>query len=122
MHEQSLAKNLLRQVDQIRREHDSHRVVEVRVEIGPLSGVEPMLLTSAFERLCTDEETRTASLVINEVDLTVECRLCHRQFVVRDYVFRCPECGGNVNVIRGADVQLVNVSLQFDDTAEETIA
>lgn len=122
MHEQSLVKNLLRQVDQIRREHDAPRVFEVRIEIGPLSGVEPMLLKIAFEQLCNEEEMRAAFLVIDEVELTVKCRSCHDQFAVRENDFRCPTCGGNVNVIRGDTIQLVSVSLQCDETAEETVA
>ena len=121
MHEQSLVRNLLRQVDQIRRENSAQRVVEVCVEIGPMSGVEPLLLSSAFDQLRCDDMAM-ARLVIDQVDLLAECGLCDEQFEVRNFCFRCPTCGGNVRVIRGDELQLVSVSLGNDQLSEETVA
>ena len=51
MHEHSLVRSLLDQVEQLRRENGAVSVDVVTVEIGPLSGVEPDLIHSAFEQL-----------------------------------------------------------------------
>ena len=111
MHEQSLVRNLLRQVDEIRRQHDADRVTEVRVEIGPLSGVEPLLLASAFELLKQGTTAVTAILVIDEVSLLARCDACIIQFEVNDFVFRCPKCDGNVIVTGGDELVLVSISM-----------
>ena len=116
MHEQSLVRNLLRQVDQIRRDNDAERIVEVRMEMGPLSGVEPSLLASAFDQLGCEDTVKSASLVIDQVELLAECGSCSEQFEVRGFYFRCPLCGGNVKVIRGDQLQLVSVSLESETT------
>jgi hydrogenase nickel incorporation protein HypA/HybF len=120
MHEQSLVRNLLKQVDQIRRDHGASRVAEVRVELGPLSGVEPALLTSAFEQLANDETVDSASLVIDEVELIAKCEACQTEFEVQDFQFRCPDCEGNVKVIQGDELLLISVCLDSEALAQET--
>lgn len=111
MHEQSLVRNLLKQVDEIRRQHDARCVTEVQVELGPLSGVEPLLLASAFELLKSDTSAASAMLVIDEVRLLAACEPCNNQFEISDFVFRCPTCEGNVKVIRGDEFCLVSISV-----------
>lgn len=119
MHEESLVRALLKQVDQLRREHHAQQVTEVRVEAGPLSGVEPMQLVSAFERLAPASTVAGARLVVDEVPLLASCKSCDREFQVSDFVFYCPNCGGNARVIRGDQVQLVSVSLRSEEPTEE---
>ena len=117
MHEQSLAKNLLLQADAIRREHHASRITEIRVEIGPLSGVEPPLLTSAFYRLSSDDPFCDAVLAIDQVDLVGQCRDCNEEFLIQDFNFCCPKCSGNIRVTRGDELHLVSVSLESDEMA-----
>ena len=68
MHEFSLVRSLLEQVDRLVIEQGGRAAVEVRVEIGPLSGVEPLLVKAAFTQLNGD-----ATLIIDEVPLTTRC-------------------------------------------------
>jgi hydrogenase nickel incorporation protein HypA/HybF len=118
VHEQSIVKNLLRQADQVRRAHNGQRLVEVRVEIGPLSGVEPALLQSAFLQLCNGD-LLSSRLVIDEVDLIAQCKSCGGQFTVRDFCFRCPTCQGNVKVVQGDQIHLVSVQIGNDPLTGE---
>ena len=121
MHEQSLVRALLKQVEEIRREHDAEHVTEVYVEVGPLSGVEPLLLATAFEQLSPKSSVTGAKLVIDEVALLAQCDSCSCEFEVSDFVFRCPTCGGNVRVLRGDAFQLASVSLKSDASIEEPV-
>ena len=122
MHEQSLVRALLKQVEAVRLQHDGRTVSEVRVEMGPLSGVEPLLLATAFEQLVPQSPAAGAALVIDEVALWAECTSCSREFEVRDFVFRCPTCGGSVKVTRGDEFQLVSVSLKSSDSPQELLS
>lgn len=122
MHERSLVRELLRQVDAIRLQHEAERVSEVRVRVGPLSGVEPLLLASAFEELVADSRAAGASLVIDEVPLLAVCKLCDRQMEVTDFVFRCRNCDGNVHVTQGDEFELISVSLSESVAAEEAVS
>jgi hydrogenase nickel incorporation protein HypA/HybF len=121
MHEHSLVRNLLKQAERIRRQHDADRIIEVRVEVGPLSGVEPLLLASAFELLTAEANLAGARLLIDEVALSARCESCQCEFEVNDFVFRCHRCGGNVTVTRGDELQLVSVSLQSGEPAREMV-
>ena len=51
MHERSLVRSLLAQVQALAAEHPADRVAAIRVRIGEFSGVEPELLQSAYEEL-----------------------------------------------------------------------
>ena len=116
MHEHSLVRTLLGQVDRLCKTHGGVSVLEVRVQIGPLSGVEPLLVASAFERLQDGTSAADAELVINEVPLEVQCPHCGQESEIRDFCFRCQRCGhDNVRIVRGDEFQLVSVKLDSID-------
>jgi hydrogenase nickel incorporation protein HypA/HybF len=109
MHEASLVKALLEQVDRLVSEHDAAAIEEVRVRIGPLSGVEPLLVTAAFERLAP----AGAILVVDEVPLTARCRDCDELFELTQFRFRCPQCEStDVDVIEGDVFMLESITIR----------
>ncbi len=69
MHERSLVRSLLKQVQQLCTEHAASEVAEIEVEIGPLSGVEPLLVREAFDMLSKDSVGGAAQLMIREIPL-----------------------------------------------------
>lgn len=115
MHEESLVRTLLEQVKQIAAEHGG-RALEVRISIGPLSGAEPLLLSSAFERLADLLANPEIQLTIDQVPLEVDCLACGSRYEPLNFCFRCPICSSTkANVFRGDAVLLESVGLAFDD-------
>ena len=113
MPEHSLVRALLRQVENVQCESGGGQVVEIRVSLGPLSGVEPLLVQSAFEQVAPAILGDAASLVIDLVPLSAQCRACLNDFDLAELVFRCPQCGGHdVRVTAGDEVQLVSVTIR----------
>lgn len=113
MHEESLVRSLLKQVESIAADHDATRIDAIEVEIGPLSGVEPLLVESAFERVSQAAGFENTNLQINIVPLTEECLACATSFESGDPVFCCPACSSNnVRITRGDQFRLMNVVLQ----------
>ena len=118
MHEQSFAQALIRQVEQVVAENGGGRVAEIRVQVGPLSGVEPLLLRSAFEFCVPTTCAVHAKLVIDEVPLTAVCAECDHTFELADYRFRCPRCEAeSVRVTQGDDFQLMSVTIGTTEPA-----
>lgn len=118
MHERSLARNILAQAEAIAAQQAGGRVREVRVQAGPLSGVEPLLLQSAFEELA-HRAGGTARLVVEEVPLVARCP-CGCEFEVVGFDFLCPRCGdGLARVIQGEDLQLVSITVDGQVQGEE---
>ncbi len=112
MHEQSLVKSLLRQVDEVLIENRGSWASSVEVEIGPLSGVEADLVRSAFEQLSAGTRCSNATLLIQLSLLVVRCRDCLSESRLAGFVFRCHHCGsGNVQVISGDALRLLSVTM-----------
>ena len=116
MHERSLVLALIRQTEQVVAENGGGCVSEIRVQVGPLSGVEPLLLQSAFTQCKPEIWNDRVQLVIEEVLLTAECRQCAHSFVIDDFHFRCPLCeSDSVRVTQGDQFQLVSVTIDQID-------
>ncbi len=112
MHEFSLVRSLLEQVDRIVVSNHGRTAVEVRVELGPLSGVEPLLVKEAFTQLVAASHHRDAVLVIDEVPLTARCQSCHTEFELEGFRFLCPNCDSReTSVIRGDKFRLMDVTI-----------
>jgi hydrogenase nickel incorporation protein HypA/HybF len=120
MHETSLVQSLLTQVITILHGHPGSRVESIRVEIGPLSGVEPLLISSAFDRLVEATPCRGAALRIEQIDLTARCRDCGSEFVVPQFHFVCTSCASNrVTILRGDEFRLLDVTIDGDGCSGE---
>jgi hydrogenase nickel incorporation protein HypA/HybF len=122
MHEASLAKNLLQQVCAIQRGHPLTRIAEVEIECGPMSGVEPLLLSAAFGRLVTDDGLEEIELIIQEVALKAICQVCQQQNVIHDYQFICSHCQSNkLDITQGDCVRLMSVNLIPIESCEASV-
>ena len=119
MHEASLVWSLLKQVECLADEHHSTAVKRIEVEIGPLSGVEPLLVRSAFEMLALGSVASAAELVITEVDLKAQCQACGGEFVLDAFRFVCPQCASrSIRVTHGDEFRLLNVMLETAEPLE----
>ena len=112
MHEASLVRSLLRQIGELLAEHQGESVTSVRVELGPLSGVEPELVKIAFAELVEESPCRGAELTIEEVPLTACCRACGAETKIEAYRFLCPTCGSSqLRMTGGDEFRLLDVVL-----------
>ena len=122
MHEFSLVRSLLEQVDEIVISNHGRSAKEIHVEIGPLSGVEPLLVKEAFEQLSGSRSRETSirvltnsatTLVIDEVPLTARCQDCCTEFELSNFRFICPNCGGReTRILRGDAFRLMSVTIE----------
>lgn len=113
MHETSLVRSLLNQVERLRETHGGSSVRQIEVEIGPLSGVEPLLVREAFDRLAEAFPCVDAELVIHEVSLRACCRDCRAEFTLQSFRFECPKCASrSIRVTHGDEFRLLNVTLE----------
>ena len=119
MHERSLVQRLLQQVQQIVSEDGGGQVSEVRVQVGDLSGVEPLLFQAAFEEMVSDVFSSECLLDLEIVPVMAVCNDCGQQFEIVDFQFRCPVCQtGAVQVIQGDQVKLISIKVNSDNPIE----
>ena len=112
MHEASLVRSLLRQVSELLVEHAGDSVISIRVEMGPLSGVERPLVEIAFADQVDSTPCRGAELQVEEVPLSAVCRDCGNEFDMKRFRFVCPACESTrVQVTGGEDFRLLDIEI-----------
>ena len=110
MHELSICQALLTQVDQIARENGAAAVTEINVDVGPLSGVVPQLLSQAFTFAKTNSKAACAELVINESVILLRCQICHHESQAETNALICGQCGDwRTTLIRGDELMLRDI-------------
>jgi hydrogenase nickel incorporation protein HypA/HybF len=116
MHEMSFIKSLLQQVEKVLAENDAIQPVEIKVEIGPLTGVEIDLVRSAYAQRVVGTRYASTALVINEVPLVIRCLRCQAETELSSFVFRCSQCPScSVQVISGDAFRLKSVLVCDND-------
>jgi hydrogenase nickel incorporation protein HypA/HybF len=113
MHERSLVQSLIRQVESILVEEGDGTATEIVVSIGPLSGVEPLLVQSAFEQLAPNSPLAGAQLVIHPSELTASCRRCDESFVVQSFRFCCTACQSpEIQITSGDEFRILTITIE----------
>ena len=110
MHERSLIATLLKQVARIQAEQGGGSVTEIAVEVGPLSGVEPVLLKSSFDKMSKDFPNSV--LIVNEIAITALCQDCGQTNTMDRFRSQCSKCHSEKMQITGGDTfRLLHVTL-----------
>ena len=112
MHEMSICQALLDQVERIAQEQCASQVDSIVLSIGPLSGVEPVLLERAFEVARLQTVAENSTLEIETGPIVVECRSCGASGEAGVNSLVCPSCGDwQVNVVQGDELLLMRVEV-----------
>jgi hydrogenase nickel incorporation protein HypA/HybF len=114
MHEWSLVRALLRQLETLAEQHPHSCITQVRVRVGEFSGVEPELLKGAYQQLVPSTTMRGAELLVDSVRLEAECRNCGNRFAVEQFHFECPVCCRSLLTICGGE-ELMLESVVLED-------
>jgi hydrogenase nickel incorporation protein HypA/HybF len=113
MHELSLARALIRQIEGLAQQHSARRVVSIRVQIGEFSGVEPELLSSAFQELSISGTCSSAELIVERTQLRAVCEACGNEFRILEFKFVCPSCGSPMlEIVGGEEMMLESILVE----------
>jgi hydrogenase nickel incorporation protein HypA/HybF len=113
MHERSLVRSLLNQIEEVAVQHHASQVTSVSVEIGPLSGVEAECVRLAYDELREGTCCEHAILVIEPSGLVIRCLECALESQLASFLFRCESCGsGRVQVVSGDAFRLLSITVQ----------
>ena len=115
MHEISIAQKLIEQVAEVVDREGVSCISTVRIRVGPLSGVVPYALRSAFEIARHGTVCAKATLEIDEMPVRLACAACGEQVLKQPFDFRCPQCGGGGRLIGGRELELHAVVVDEPD-------
>lgn len=122
MHEVSLVRSLISQAITAAEPVTPAGIRKIRVIVGPLTGVEPMLVQQAFDALKDSASLTDCQLAIDEQRLEAICLACEQTFVVDDFVFSCPSCASpRVSITHGEDFRLVSIDVDDEVSVESQL-
>jgi hydrogenase nickel incorporation protein HypA/HybF len=108
----SICQGLISQVEKIAKERGANRVDSIVLSIGPLAGVEPELLSRAYEVARAETVARDAELQIETGPIVVECRTCGSTGEAQANRLLCPSCGDwKVNLKQGDELLLLRLEI-----------
>lgn len=120
MHEVSLMRELLTQVKMAMQQNKMERASTIQIEIGPLAGVEPLLVSQAFSVLIPKTVFESTRLVVHQPALMAVCQECLRDFEVVDFKFSCPTCSSSkVQVTSGDQLRLLSITAELNEGSNE---
>lgn len=116
MHELAICQGMLERVEAVAADRGARAVSRVVVRIGPLSGVEPSLLQSAFTLARAGTPAASAVLEIETAPVRVLCRACGAQSEAVANRLVCAACGGmRTRLISGDELRLVSLDLDLPE-------
>ena len=117
MHEFSIVRSLLTQVEKEAAARGATAVRTLRVEIGELSGVSSDLFLYAFEALRSGTICARADLKLAAVPARWTCPECDDDLVPTGPL-RCGQCGSPARLVGGAELLLSQIEVEIDKEME----
>ena len=115
MHELAVCQSVISQVERIAAEHGARGVSLVKLQIGPLSGVEPALLAQAFPIAQAGTVAEGATLELETLPIRIRCRTCGAESSATANKLICGECGDwHTDIISGDEMLLASLELITD--------
>jgi hydrogenase nickel incorporation protein HypA/HybF len=100
-------------VTAIAHSHSAETVACITVRIGPLAGVEPKLLQSAFDISRIGTVAEQAELLLEEQPIRVACNVCMLESDATTDNLTCRHCGAwNTRMVSGDELILARVELE----------
>lgn len=113
MHELAVAQALVEQVDAVIGRHNATFASLIRVRIGPLAGIVPELLGSAFPLAAAGRRMERAVLELIAAPITVRCQTCGAETEAAMNRLLCGICGDwHTQIISGDELLLESVELE----------
>jgi hydrogenase nickel incorporation protein HypA/HybF len=111
MHEYSIVQALVERVAAEARARGATAVHRLSIRIGELSGVEPELLTTAYDTFRERTICNGADLDLQVVAARWECPSCRRA-IGRGDVLTCPACGLPARLAEGDEIMLDRIEME----------
>ncbi len=112
MHEMSICESIVNVIEEQAAAQGFGRVRRVRLEIGPLAGVETEALRFSFDVVTRGSLAEGAALEIIETPVTGWCMPCGQPVAVRERFDACPECGSyQVQITGGEELRIKDLEV-----------
>ena len=113
MHEMAIAESILTALVEHGRAQDYKRVTLVRLEIGPLAGVEIEALRFCFDVVIKGSLADGARLEIISDPAQAWCMTCGKTVAIAERYDPCPGCGGHqLQITSGTELRIKDLEVE----------
>jgi hydrogenase nickel incorporation protein HypA/HybF len=113
MHEMSIVEALLESVRVEVSPYPGARVQIVRVRVGGLRQVEPVMLTFCYNAAVRDTPLEGSRLEVQLVEAAARCGVCSLTFPIEESWFECPRCRStDAELLAGDELLLAHIEIQ----------
>ena len=130
MHELSIASSLVEKLLEFSAQNPERAVIEVRLEVGELSHIDPEQLRFCYESIAKETPLEGSMLTIAIVPAIVSCPHCNYRgrpdywddalAIAPVMTMRCPHCGKAVDADQGHECAIKSVRLLETHSASTT--
>jgi hydrogenase nickel incorporation protein HypA/HybF len=118
MHELGIANSVLEAVRTEMQRYPEAHPSKVCVRIGEMAAIDQEALRFCFEAITRESELEALELEIEVCPRRHRCLDCGRDFVVHDYLFRCPDCASlETKCISGDELELAYLEVEEHGTS-----
>jgi hydrogenase nickel incorporation protein HypA/HybF len=113
MHELALVRSICTIINEKVREFGVSSVVQVKLVIGALTGVEDTTLKACFEVYVQESPLAGAVLAIERVPIKVRCRECGNEYETGLPFAACAVCGNKaIKIIAGKEFYIDSLEVE----------
>ncbi|MHA1834497.1 MAG: hydrogenase maturation nickel metallochaperone HypA [Candidatus Baldrarchaeia archaeon] len=121
MHEFSMAQQIFSIVMRVAKENNVKKILEINIEVGQLTFLNPDQLKFALKILSEDTIAQDAKIRIEIIQPEIRCNSCKytgrisydgpESHTIYSIIFlKCPKCGStDVEIIRGKECNIKNI-------------
>ncbi|MCC7551544.1 MAG: hydrogenase maturation nickel metallochaperone HypA [Methanobacterium sp.] len=123
MHELSMAEAIVETVLDVAKKNDAQEIVEVTIEVGELTMLNPEQVRFLLGVLAEDTLLEDAEIIIEEVPVEIKCRNCEFTGLANtdgsDHylaIVLCPKCDErNVEILKGRECNVKTIKIEKSD-------
>ena len=113
LHEMAMVSSIFNIIDDNIKQYNINRVIQVKLIVGDMTGVEDMTMKGCFELFAQDTPVEGAQLVIEHVPIKARCRTCGNEFVVQNMHYKCANCGNErISIISGKELYIDSIEAE----------
>lgn len=111
MHELGIVYQILKTVDDVKKQQNLSAVDTVILQIGEMTDIVPHLVEEAWKAACNETEYSNTKLDTEIVPARAKCLDCNYEDDVRNLGLHCPKCSSsNFKIISGREFMIKEIT------------
>ena len=113
MHELAMVASIYDVIEDKIKEYGVHKVKQVKIIVGELTGVEDSTMRACFEMYVQATALEGAELVIRRVPVRVRCRVCGHEYETKIPFSACSACGSkSMKIVSGSELYIDSLEVE----------